>query len=74
MSSIFSRIRDLVSANVNAMLDSAEDPEKMANEYIRQLNDQLYETKTNVAAAMADETKLHNKMAKQGRGGAAKWR
>jgi phage shock protein A len=44
------------------MLDSAEDPEKMANEYIRQLNDQLYETKTNVAAAMADETKLHNKM------------
>lgn len=62
MSSIFGRIRDLVSANFNAMLDSAEDPEKMANEYIRQLNDQLYETKTNVAAAMADETKLHNKM------------
>ena len=57
--SIFSRVRDLLSANINSMLDSAEDPEKMAEEYLRQLNDQLYETKTNVAAAMADATKLN---------------
>jgi phage shock protein A len=60
--SILSRIRDLVSANLNSMLDKAEDPEKMVNEYLRQLNEQLYEAKTSVAAAMADETKLHNKM------------
>jgi phage shock protein A len=60
MTSIFGRIRDLLSANVNAMLDAAEDPEKMADEYIRQLNNQLYETKANVAAAMADATKLNN--------------
>ncbi|GIV97702.1 MAG: phage shock protein A [Herpetosiphonaceae bacterium] len=60
--SLLSRIRDLVSANLNAMLDKAEDPEKMVNEYLRQLNEQLYEAKTSVAAAMADETKLHNKM------------
>jgi phage shock protein A len=58
--SIFGRIRDLLSANINAMLDSAEDPEKMADEYIRQLTNQLYEAKTNVAAAMADATKLNN--------------
>lgn len=60
--SFFNRVRDLVSANLNSMLDRAEDPEKMVNEYIRQLNENLYEAKTRVAAAMADETKLHNKM------------
>ncbi|HEU4325119.1 MAG TPA: PspA/IM30 family protein [Roseiflexaceae bacterium] len=61
--SIFSRVRDLLSANINAMLDSAEDPEKMADEYLRQLNNQLYEAKTSVAAAMADATKLNTKEA-----------
>jgi phage shock protein A len=57
--SILGRIRDILSANVNAMLDSAEDPEKMANEYLRQLNNEEYEVKTSVAAAMADATKLN---------------
>jgi len=60
--SVLNRIRDLVSANLNAMIDRAEDPEMMVNEYLRQLNENLYEAKTHVAAAMADETKLHNKM------------
>src|SRR5215471_19114585 len=59
--SIFGRIRDLLSANINAMLDSAEDPEKMADEYLRQLNNELYEAKTSVAAAMADAMKLNTK-------------
>jgi phage shock protein A len=60
--SLLSRVRDLVSANLNSMLDKAEDPEKMVNEYMRQLQEQLYEAKTAGASAMADETKLHNKM------------
>ncbi len=60
--SFFNRVRDLLSANLNSMLDRAEDPEKMVNEYLRQLQENLYEAKTNVAASMADETKLHNKM------------
>lgn len=59
---LLDRVRDLMSANLNSMLDRAEDPEKMVNEYIRQLSENLYETKTRVAASMADETKLHNKM------------
>src|SRR5262245_50213116 len=62
--SIFSRVRDLLSANINSMLDSAEDPEKMADEYLRQLNNELYEAKTNVAAAMADATKLNTQEAR----------
>ena len=61
--SIFSRVRDLLSANINSMLDAAEDPEKMAEEYLRQLNNELYEAKTSVAAAMADATKLNTKEA-----------
>ena len=61
--SIFSRVRDLLSANINAMLDSAEDPEKMAEEYLRQLNNELYEAKTSVASSMADATKLNTKEA-----------
>jgi phage shock protein A len=61
--SIFTRVKDLLSANINAMLDSAEDPEKMANEYIRQLQGQIYEAKTNVASAMADSTRLNQKEA-----------
>lgn len=60
--SIFGRIKDLLSANINSMLDRAEDPAKMADEYLRQLRNQLYDVKTNVAAAMADETKLHQKL------------
>jgi len=59
MASLLKRIRDLISANLNALIDQAEDPEKMVNEYLRQMQDQLYETRTAVAAAMADEDKLH---------------
>lgn len=59
--SILGRISDLISANVNAMLDKAEDPEKMANEYLRQLTNEVYEARTSVAAAMADETKLEQR-------------
>lgn len=60
--SLLGRVRDLVSANLNAMLDSAEDPQKMVDEYLRQLNDNLSEARVSVASAMADATKLHNKM------------
>ena len=59
---MLTRIRDLVSANLNTMLDRAEDPEKMVNEYIRQLTSNLNEAKISVASAMADETKLHRNM------------
>ncbi|NWF81632.1 MAG: PspA/IM30 family protein [Chloroflexi bacterium] len=58
---ILGRIKDLISANVNSMLDKAEDPEKMANEYLRQLTNELYEVRTSVAAAMADETRLEQR-------------
>jgi phage shock protein A len=63
---IFGRIGDLLSANINSMLDKAEDPEKKADEYLRQLNNELYEAKTSVAASMADAMKLNTKEAQYG--------
>lgn len=60
--SILDRIGDLISANVNDLLEKAEDPEKMANEYLRQLNHYYYETKDDVASAMAQEKRLQDKM------------
>lgn len=56
---IFTRIKDILSANINAMLDSAEDPERMADEYIRQLSQEELEVKSNVAEVMASATKLN---------------
>jgi phage shock protein A len=44
------------------MLDQVKDPVKMINEYLRQLNENLYEAQACVAAMMADETKLHTKL------------
>lgn len=70
--SIFGRIRDLLSANINAMLDSAEDPEKMANEYLRQLSNEEYEVKASVAQAMADATRL-NRLEAQYMGDTESW-
>ena len=56
--SIITRIQTLVSANINAMIDAAEDPEKMVNEYLRQMQSELDEARAATAAAMADETRL----------------
>ncbi|MEN9934000.1 MAG: hypothetical protein RLZZ387_579 [Chloroflexota bacterium] len=70
--SIFGRIRDLLSANINAMLDSAEDPEKMANEYLRQLANEENQVKESVAQAMADSTRL-NRLEAQYMGETESW-
>ncbi len=56
--SILTRISTLISANINAMIDSAEDPEKMVNEYLRQMTAELSEARAATAMAMADETRL----------------
>lgn len=61
MSSLLERVTSLVKANVNDMLDKAEDPEKMIKQYLIDMHNQLIQVKTQVAAAMADEQKLYQR-------------
>ena len=53
--SIFDRIARLFRANVNDLISSAEQPEKMLNQIIIDMRSQLVKAKQQVAAAIADE-------------------
>ena len=55
---IFSRLKTLIASNVNALIGKAEKPEKMLNQLIIEMNEQLIESKRAVAMAIADEKKL----------------
>ncbi len=55
--SILSRMSDILSANVNALLDRCENPEKMVDQYLRSAMEDLAEVKQETAAVMAEETK-----------------
>ena len=54
---IFTRFRDIISSNINAMLDKAEDPEKLIKLMIREMEDTLVEIKTACAGVMASGKK-----------------
>ena len=56
--SIFSRARDIVSANINAILDNAEDPEKLVTMMVREMEDALIELKASCAGAMATQQRM----------------
>jgi phage shock protein A len=60
---IFTRFRDIVSSNISAMLDRAEDPEKLIKLMIREMEDTLVEIKVSCAGVMADRTKVERQLA-----------
>ncbi|MDR2842681.1 MAG: PspA/IM30 family protein [Spirochaetaceae bacterium] len=62
---VFSRIRTVVSSWVNALINKAEDPEKMLNQTLLDMQEQLIENKKAVAMAIADEKKLEREMLSQ---------
>jgi phage shock protein A len=63
--SIFSRLKTLISSNVNDAISKAEKPEKMLNQLIIEMQEQLLESKRAVALAIADEKKLERELANQ---------
>lgn len=59
---IISRFKDIMSANINALLDKAEDPEKMIDQYLRNLESDLGKVKSETAAVMAEETRAKREL------------
>jgi phage shock protein A len=59
---IFTRFRDIVSANINAMLDKAEDPEKLIKLMILEMEDTLVEIKASCAGVMANSKKVQRQL------------
>lgn len=59
---IFTRFRDIVSSNINAMLDKAEDPEKLVKLMIREMEDTLVEIKASCAGVMANSKKVQREL------------
>jgi len=54
---IFTRFKDIVASNMSAMLDKAEDPEKLIKLMIREMEDTLIEIKSSCANAIASQKK-----------------
>ena len=59
---ILDRFKRVVRSNINDMISKAEDPEKMLNQLIMEMNEQLSESKKSVAHAIADEKKLERQL------------
>jgi phage shock protein A len=69
---IFSRLAQLIKSNLNDLISKSEDPEKMLNQVVLDMNNQLVEAKKQVAASIADEKRLA-KQSEQEMANAAEW-
>jgi phage shock protein A len=59
---IFKRLSDMLKANINDLISKAENPEKMLNQMMIEMNEQLIESKKSVASSIADEKRLERQM------------
>lgn len=70
--SFFSRVSDIINANVSDLLDRAEDPEKMVKMLIYEMEEQIGTAREGVAKAIAGEKKLEANLTKN-RSEAQQW-
>lgn len=59
---ILTRFKDIMASNVNALLDKCEDPEKMIDQYLRNLEDDYAEVKAETASVMAEAKSAQRKV------------
>ena len=59
---IISRFSDIMKANMNALLDKCEDPEKMIDQYMRNLESDLGKVKAETASVMAEATRAKREL------------
>ena len=69
---LLERVATLVRANLNDLIDKAEDPEKMIKQIILDMQNQLLQVKTQVAIAIADQHLLEKKQ-KENDNAASEW-
>ena len=62
MAGILKRFKDIMAANINALLDKAEDPEKMIDQYLRDMESDLGKIKAETAAVMAEAEKAKREL------------
>ena len=60
--SMLQRFKDIMSSNINDLLDKAEDPEKMIDQMIRNLQSDLGKVKSETATVMAEEARLNRQL------------
>ncbi|MBP2239495.1 phage shock protein A [Cytobacillus eiseniae] len=60
--SIITRFKDIMSSNIHALLDKAENPEKMIDQYLRNLNRDLGKVKSETASVMAEEQRTKREL------------
>lgn len=59
---ILTRFKDIMSSNINALLDKAEDPEKMIDQCLRNLNSDLGKVRSETAAIIAEEQRAKREL------------
>ena len=62
MAGILTRFKDIMSSNINALLDKAEDPSKMIDQYLRNLESDLGKVKAETASVMAEEKRAKREL------------